>query len=346
LCFQAKEYLMRAVGLYQHLPIEKPESLIDLDLPEPDPTGRDLLIRVEAVSVNPVDTKVRAPGKPARTTPLVLGWDAAGVVKAVGPATSLFKPGDQVFYAGDISRPGSNSQYQLVDERIVGRRPRSLTAEEAAALPLASITAYEALFERLGIDLEGRSGGRSLLVIAGAGGVGSMAIQLAKIAGLSVFATASRPESTAWVKQLGADHALDHRLSLRPQLEAAGRKNVDYIFNCADTDRYWDVMADVIAPQGKICTIVENAGPLNQQLMKLKSVTHVWELMFTRSKYQTPDMIEQHKLLNRISDWIDAGTLKGILRETLTPINAENLRKAHAKLESGTMIGKLVVKSW
>lgn len=337
---------MRAVGLYQHRPIDKPESLIDLDLPEPEPTGRDLLIRVEAVSVNPVDTKVRAPGKPARTAPLVLGWDAAGVVDAVGPASSLFKPGDQVFYAGDITRPGSNSQYQLVDERIVGRRPRSVTAEEAAALPLVSITAYEALFERLGIDIQGRSGGRSLLVIAGAGGVGSMAIQLAKIAGLSVFATASRPESTAWVKQLGADHALDHRQPLPPQLEAAGRKTVDYILNCADTDRYWDVMADVIAPQGKICTIVENAGPLNQQVMKLKSVTHVWELMFTRSKYQTPDMIEQHKLLNRISDWIDGGTLKGILRETLTPINAENLRKAHAKLESGTMIGKLVVKGW
>ncbi|HKR78911.1 MAG TPA: zinc-binding alcohol dehydrogenase family protein [Nitrospira sp.] len=337
---------MRAVGLYQHLPIDKPESLIDLDLPEPEPTGRDLLIRVDAVSVNPVDTKVRAPGKPARTTPLVLGWDAAGVVDAVGQDVSLFKPGDQVFYAGDITRPGSNSQYQLVDERIVGRRPRSVTAEEAAALPLVSITAYEALFERLGIDIQGRSGGHSLLVIGGAGGVGSMAIQLAKIARLTVFATASRSDSTAWVKQLGADHVLDHRQSLPPQLEAAGRKTVDYILNCADTDRYWDVMADVIAPQGKICTIVENAGPLNQQVMKLKSVTHVWELMFTRSKYQTPDMIEQHKLLNRINDWIDGGTLKGIRRETLTPINAENLRKAHAKLESGTMIGKLVVKGW
>ena len=337
---------MRAVGLYQHLPIDKPESLIDLDLPEPEPTGRDLLIRVEAVSVNPVDTKVRAPGKPARTTPLVLGWDAAGVVDAVGQDVSLFKPGDQVFYAGDITRPGSNSQYQLVDERIVGRRPRSVTAEEAAALPLVSITAYEALFERLGIDIQGRSGGHSLLVIGGAGGVGSMAIQLAKIARLTVFATASRSDSTAWVKQLGADHVLDHRQSLPPQLEAAGRKTVDYILNCADTDRYWDVMADVIAPQGKICTIVENAGPLNQQVMKLKSVTHVWELMFTRSKYQTPDMIEQHKLLNRINDWIDGGTLKGIRRETLTPINAENLRKAHVKLESGTMIGKLVVKGW
>lgn len=337
---------MRAVGLHQHLPIDKPDSLVDLELPEPEPTGRDLLIRVEAVSVNPVDTKVRAPGKPPRTTPLVLGWDAAGVVDAVGSNASLFKPGDQVFYAGDITRPGSNSQYQLVDERIVGRRPRSVTVEEAAAFPLVSITAYEALFDRLGIEVEGRSDARSLLIIAGAGGVGSMAIQLAKIAGLTVLATASRPESVAWVKQLGADDVLDHRQPLRPQLEAAGRKTVDFIFNCADTDRYWDVMAEAIAPQGKICTIVENTGPLNQQLMKLKSVTHVWELMFTRSKYQTPDMIEQHKTLGRISGWIDRGTLKGIARETLAPINAENLRKAHAKLESGTMIGKLVVKGW
>jgi NADPH:quinone reductase-like Zn-dependent oxidoreductase len=276
---------MRAVGLYQHLPIEKPDSLVDLDLPKPAPAGRDLLVCVEAVSVNPVDTKVRAPGKPARSSPLVLGWDAAGIVEAVGPEASLFKPGDHVFYAGDITRPGSR-------------------------------------------------------------GVGSMAVQLAKIAGLTVLATASRPESIAWVKQLGADLVVDHRQPLKPQLEAAGNYVVDYILNCADTDAYWDSMAEVIAPQGKICTIVENKGPLNQQLMKLKSVTHVWELMFTRSKFQTADMIEQHKLLDRIAGWIDRGTLKGILRETLEPITAETLRKAHAMLESGMMIGKLVVKGW
>lgn len=337
---------MRAVGLYQHLPIEKPDSLLDLDLPKPEPAGRDLLVRVEAVSVNPVDTKIRAPGRPARTTPLVLGWDAAGVVDSVGPEVSRFKSGDQVFYAGDITRPGSNSEYHLVDERIVGRRPRSLTVESAAALPLVSITAHEALFDRLGIAAEGRSTGRTLLVIAGAGGVGSMAVQLAKHAGLTVLATASRPESVDWVKRLGADYVMNHRQALQPQLEAEGFKTVDYILNCADTDGYWDAMADLIIPQGKICTIVENKGPLNQQLMKLKSVTHVWELMFTRSYYQTPDMIEQQKLLDRIADWIDGGTIKGILRETLQPINAENLRQAHARLESGTMIGKLALKGW
>lgn len=337
---------MRAVGLYQHLPIDKPDSLMDLDLPKPEPAGHDLLVRIEAVSVNPVDTKVRAPGKPARTTPLVLGWDAAGVVDAIGPAVSLFTPGDKVFYAGDITRPGSNSEYHLVDERIAGHRPLSLSAEAAAAFPLVSITAYEALFDRLGVQADGQSRGRTLLVIAGAGGVGSMTIQLAKLAGVTVLATASRPESTAWVKHLGADHVLDHRRPLRPQLEAAGYKTVHYILNCADTDAYWDTMADLIVPQGKICTIVENKGPLDQQVMKLKSVTHVWELMFTRSKYQTEDMTEQHKLLDRIADWIDNGTIKGILRETLEPINAANLKKAHAKLESGTMIGKLALKGW
>ena len=337
---------MRGVGLYQHLPIEKPDSLLDLDLPKPEPAGHDLLVRIESVSVNPVDTKVRAPGKPARTTPLVLGWDAAGVVDAIGAAVAMFKPGDKVFYAGDITRPGSNSEFHLVDERIVGHRPRSLSAEAAAAFPLVSITAYEALFDRLGVNPDGRSRGRTLLVIAGAGGVGSMTIQLAKMAGLTVLATASRPESIEWVKHLGADHVLDHRRPLRPQLESAGYKTVHYILNCADTDAYWDAMADAIVPQGKICTIVENKGPLDQQVMKLKSVTHVWELMFTRSKYQTEDMVEQHKLLERIAGWIDGGMIKGILREKLEPINAANLKKAHAKLQSGTMIGKLALKGW
>jgi zinc-binding alcohol dehydrogenase family protein len=337
---------MKAVGLYQYLPIDKPESLVDLDLPKPEPTGRDLLVRVEAVSVNPVDTKVRAPGKPARTAPLVLGWDAAGMVEAVGPAVERFKPGDPVFYAGDITRAGSNSEFQLVDERIVGGRPRSLAVEQAAAFPLVSITAYEALFDRLGINAEAQARGRTLMIIGGAGGVGSIAIQLAKLAGLAVLATSSRAESTDWVKALGADHVLNHRHPLRPQLEAAGFKNVDYILNCADTDGYWDQMADMIAAQGKICTIVENRGALNQQVMKLKSATHVWELMFTRSKYQTPDMSEQQKLLDRIANWIDRGMVKGILHETLHPINAVNLKRAHAKLESGTMIGKLALKGW
>jgi zinc-binding alcohol dehydrogenase family protein len=337
---------MKGVGLYKYLPIAQPESLVDLDLPKPEASGCDLLVRVEAVSVNPVDTKIRAPGKPDRTTPHVLGWDAAGVIESVGSEVTLFKGGDTVYYAGDITRPGSNSQYQLVDERIVGRRPSSLTVEEAAALPLVSITAYEALFDRLGLDIQGISKGRTLLIIGGAGGVGSMAIQFAKIARLTVLATASRPDSIAWAKHLGADQILDHRQPLRPQIEAAGYRFVDYIFNCADTDGYWDSMTDLIVPQGKICTIVDNKGPLNQQALKLKSVAHIWELMFTRSKYQTADMIEQHHALNRVADWIEQGKVKSILRETLRPINSANLKKAHAKLESGSMIGKLVLAGW
>lgn len=337
---------MKAVGLYKYLPIGDPESLLDLDVPKPEAMGRDLLVRVEAVSVNPVDTKVRAAGKPERIEPHVLGWDAAGVVETVGQAVTLFKPGDQVYYAGDITRPGSNSQYQLVDERIVGRKPSSMTMEEAAAVPLVTITSYEALFDRLGLRFDGTFKGRTILIIAGAGGVGSMATQLAKIAGLTVLSTASRPDSIAWVRHLGADHVLNPRQPLGPQIEAAGYPLVDYIFNCADTDGYWDVMADVVIPQGKICTIVENKRPLNQQLLKLKSLTHVWELMFTRPKYQTDDMIEQHRLLNRAADWIDSKKLKSILRETMKPINAANLRKAHARLESGTMIGKLVLSGW
>jgi zinc-binding alcohol dehydrogenase family protein len=337
---------MKGVGLYKYLPIAQPESLVDLDLPKPEASGRDLLVRVEAVSVNPVDTKIRAPGKPDRTTPHVLGWDAAGVIESVGSEVTLFKGGDTVYYAGDITRPGSNNQYQLVDERIVGRRPSSLTVEEAAALPLVSITAYEALFDRLGLDIQGISKGRTLLIIGGAGGVGSMAIQFAKIARLTVLATASRPDSIAWAKHLGADQILDHRQQLRPQIEAAGYRFVDYIFNCADTDGYWDSMIDLIVPQGKICTIVDNKGPLNQQVLKLKSAAHVWEFMFTRSKYQTADMIEQHHVLNRVADWIEEGKVKSILRETLRPINSANLKKAHAKLESGSMIGKLVLAGW
>lgn len=337
---------MKAVGLYKYLPIGDPESLLDLDVPKPEATERDLLVRVEAVSVNPVDTKVRAPGKPKRIEPHVLGWDAAGIVEAVGQAVTLFKPGDQIYYAGDISRPGSNSQYQLVDERIVGRKPSSMSMEEAAAIPLVTITAYEALFDRLGLCFDGTFKGRTILIIAGAGGVGSMATQLAKIAGLTVLSTASRPDSIAWVKHLGADHVLNARQPLRPQIEAAGYPFVDYIFNCADTDGYWDTTADLIVPQGKICTIVENKEPLNQQMLKLKSVTHAWELMFTRPKYQTDDMVEQHRLLDRAADWIDSKKLKSVLRETMKPINAANLRNAHAKLESGTMIGKLVLSGW
>jgi zinc-binding alcohol dehydrogenase family protein len=337
---------MRAVALTRYLPISDPGSLVDVTLPDPVPAGHDILVRVAAVSVNPVDTKQRAPSAKVEAQPRVLGWDAAGTVAAVGPEVQLFKPGDEVYYAGDVTRPGSNSELQLVDERIVARKPRTLDFAQAAAIPLTAITAWECYFDRMKIDPGGAHHGAALLIIGGAGGVGSIGIQLAKIAGLRVIATASRPETVAWVKDLGADHVVDHSRPLRPQLEAIGLKFVDYIANFNDTDRYWEQMGDLIRPQGAVCMIVGSKGPLAQDAVRGKSATVCWELMFTRPRFKTPDMIEQHRLLTRVAELIDAGRIRGTLRETLRPINAANLRAAHAKLESGKTIGKLVVAGW
>ena len=314
------------------------DSLVDLELPAPSPSGRDLLVKVEAVSVNPVDTKQRKAGSAA---PRVLGWDAAGTVVGLGKEASLFKVGDEVYYAGDVTRAGCDSELHLVDERIVGRKPRSLDFAQAAALPLTAITAWEAFHDRLKVKR-----GASLLVIGGAGGVGSIGIQLARLAGLKVIATASRPASIAWVKELGAEHVIDHRKPMRPQLEALGLKHVDYIANFNEVDEHWAAISDLVAPQGGIVLIVGNKNPLNVDAVRAKSAALCFELMFTRPRFQTPDMIEQHRLLNQVAEWLDAGRLKGTLKETLSPINAANLRKAHAKLESGTMIGKLVLKGW
>jgi len=337
---------VKAVALTRYLPIADPESLVDVTLPDPVPTGHDLLVRVAAVSVNPVDTKQRAPNPKVEAQPRVLGWDAAGTVAAVGPEVTLFKPGDEVYYAGDVTRQGSNSELQLVDERIVARKPRTLDFAQAAAIPLTAITAWECYFDRMKIDPGGAHRGATLLIIGGAGGVGSIGIQIAKVAGLKVIATASRPETVAWVKELGADHVVDHSQPLRPQIEALGLKFVDYIANFNDTDRYWEQMGDLIRPQGAISLIVGNRGPLAQEGVRGKSATICWELMFTRPRFKTPDMIEQQRLLTRVAELIDGGRIRGTLRETLRPINAANLRAAHAKLESGTMIGKLVVAGW
>jgi len=314
------------------------DSLTDIELPKPVPAGRDLLVKVEAVSVNPVDTKQRKAGSPA---PRVLGWDAAGTVAAVGPQVTLFKPGDAVYYAGDVTRPGCDSEYHLVDERIVGRKPKSLDFAQAAAIPLTAITAWEAFFDRMKVQK-----GRTLLIIGGAGGVGSIGIQIAKIAGLKVIATASRDETIAWCKELGADHTIDHRKPMRPQIEALGMKNVDYIANFNEVDEHWATIGDLIAPQGAVVLIVSNKAPLNVDAVRAKSAAICFELMFTRPRFQTADMIEQHNLLNTVSEWLDSGKLRGTLKQTLSPINAANLRKAHAQLESGTMIGKLVLDGW
>jgi zinc-binding alcohol dehydrogenase family protein len=317
--------------------------LLDLEIDQPEPGERDLLVRIEAIAVNPVDTKVRAPREGVEETPRILGWDAAGVVEAVGAKVTLFKRGDEVYYAGDITRPGAYAEYQAVDERIVGRKPATLSFAEAAGLPLTTITAYEAFFERLGLDRAGGNRGESLLIIGGAGGVGSIGIQLAKAAKLEVIATASRPETVAWVKELGADHVINHREPLRPQVEALGRSFVDHIAIFNDTDGHWDAVSDLIRPQGRIVTIVENKQPLSMERLKTKAAGLIWELMFTRPMFQTPDMIEQHRLLSYVADEIDAGRLRSTVSETLTPINAENLRKAHALIESGRAKGKVTL---
>ena len=313
-------------------------TFAEIELPKPAPSGRDLLVKVEAISVNPVDTKQRKTASSSR----ILGWDAAGTVEAVGSQTSLFKAGDAVYYAGDVTRPGCDSEYHLVDERIVGRKPKKLDFAQAAAMPLTSITAWEAFYDRMHIVQ-----GKSMLIIGGAGGVGSIGIQLAKSSNLKVIATAARAETTAWVKSLGADHVIDHRKELRPQLEALGLKNVDYIANFSgELDAYWNAMADLIAPQGSMVAIVGNQKPMPMDVVRSKSAAMCWELMFTRPRFQTPDMIEQHRLLNQVSERLDAGKLKCTLKETLSPINGANLKKAHERLESGTMIGKLVLKGW
>jgi len=314
------------------------DSLVDIDLPVPSPAGRDLLVKVEAISVNPVDYKQRQMGSP---TPRVLGWDASGTVEKVGNEVTLFKPGDAVYYAGDVTRPGCNSEFHLVDERIVGRKPKSLDYAQAAAIPLTAITAWESFFDRLKIKHD-----KTMLIIGGAGGVGSIGIQIAKQAKLKVIATASRPETIAWCKALGADHVVDHRRPLRPQVEVLGLKFVDYIANFNDVDQHWAAMGDLVAPEGGIVLIVGNKNPLVVDTVRSKSAAICFELMFTRPRFGTPDMIEQHQLLNHVADWLDAGKLKGTLKQTLSPINAANLRKAHAQLESGTTIGKLVLKGW
>jgi len=314
-------------------------TFADIELPKPAPSGHDLLVKVEAVSVNPVDTKQR---KTKTSGSHVLGWDAAGTVVAVGSETKLFKPGDDVYYAGDVTRPGCDSEFHLVDERIVGRKPKQLDFAQSAAMPLTSITAWESFYDRMKVQ-----NGKSILIISGAGGVGSIGIQLAKSSGLSVIATASRPETVAWVKQLGADYVIDHRKEMQPQAEALGLKNVDYIANFSgDLDLHWAAMAELIAPQGAMVAIVGNQKPLPMDGVRMKSATLCWELMFTRPRFKTPDMIEQHRLLNAVSERLDAGKLRCTLKETLSPINGANLKKAHEKLESGTMIGKLVLKGW
>ncbi|HMR74748.1 MAG TPA: zinc-binding alcohol dehydrogenase family protein [Polyangiaceae bacterium] len=333
---------MKAVALTHYLPVDNPEAFLDVELPKPAALARDLLVSVKAVSVNPVDTKVRKPKDKVEDPPRVLGWDASGVVEAVGPECTLFKPGDEVYYAGDITRSGSNAEFQLVDERIVGWKPKSLSFAEAAALPLTTITAYESFFDRLGVDRDGGHKGQSLLIIGAGGGVGSIGIQLAKAAGLVVIATASRPETTAWVKELGADHVVNHRQPMVEQVRNLGFHHVDHIAIFNDM-RHWETAVELIRPQGGIVTIDDTDLPMPMGGMKTKAASLHWELMFTRAMFETPDMIEQHKLLTYVAQEIDAGRIRSTLDTVLTPINAENIRAAHALIETGKARGKVVV---
>ena len=335
---------MKAVVYTQHgLPISDPASLQETELPMPLAGPHDLLVEVRAVSVNPVDTKIRL-GAPV-TEPRVLGWDASGIVRAVGGAVTLFKEGDEVFYAGSIVRPGSNSQFQAVDERIVGRKPSSLDFAQSAALPLTSITAWELLFDRLKVA-EGGGAGKSLLVIGAAGGVGSILVQLArKLTALTVIGTASREESRNWVRDLGAQHVIDHTQPLRPQLESLGFSNVDIVISLTHTDRHYDAIVDVLAPQGQFA-LIDDPAQLDAVPLKRKSISLHWELMFTRSMFETADMIKQHELLGRVSSMVDAGELRTTLGEHYGRITAENLRRAHALIESGRAVGKIVLEDF
>lgn len=335
---------MRAVGYKTSLPIDAEASLIDLDLPRPEPTGRDLLVQIKAISVNPVDTKVRLRAQPEGDAARILGFDAAGIVSAVGPEAALFKPGDEVFYAGTINRPGTNAEYHLVDERLVGRKPKSLDFPAAAALPLTSLTAYETLFDRLEIKRPVAGAAKAILIVGAAGGVGSIAIQLVRrLTDLTVIATASRPDTKEWVTALGAHHVIDHSQPIAPQVNALGLGAPAFVFSITQTASHFSEIAALIAPQGRFALIDDPGSTLDIALLKGKSVSLHWESMFTRSIFRTADMQRQHDILNEVSSLVDAGTIRTTMAESFGAINAANLKRAHAFIESGKARGKIVL---
>ena len=337
---------MKAIGYKKSLPIEDADSLIEFETAKPEPKGRDIRVAVKAISVNPVDYKVRKNATPPEGETKILGYDAAGVVDAVGPEVTLFKPGDEVFYAGSIQRPGTNSEFHLVDERIVGNKPKSLSFAQAAALPLTSITAWELLFDRLGV-VPGKSvDPRTLLITGAAGGVGSILIQLARrLTGLTVLATATRPESQKWCLDLGAHAVIDHSKPIKEQIEKLKLPPVVLVASLTFTEQHYKAIADVMAPQGRF-GLIDDPPEFAVSAFKGKSISVHWEFMFTRSSSQTPDMIAQHHLLNDVADLIDKGVLRTTLDQTFGTINAANLKRAHAHLESGTARGKIVLEGW
>ncbi len=338
---------MKAVAYYHPLPAEHPEALQDVQLAEPVPGPRDLLVEVRAISVNPVDTKIRQGVTPADGAAKVLGWDASGVVKAVGSEVSLFQPGDRVFYAGAIDRAGANSELHVVDERIVGHMPSSLSFADAAALPLTAITAWELLFERLQISEGSANQNQTLLIVGAAGGVGSILTQLARrLTGLTVIGTASRAQTQAWVRELGAHHVIDHSKPLSEELARIGVGQVTHVASLTQTEQHYEQLIEALEPQGRLALIDDPVQPLDVMKLKRKSLSLHWELMFTRSLYQTEDMIEQHRLLERVSSLVDSGVLRTTLGEHFGRIDAANLRRAHALLESGKARGKIVLEGF
>ncbi len=337
---------MRAVAYREPGPIDRLDSLVDRQLADPVASGRDLLVEVKAVSVNPVDAKVRQSTAPVGENWKTLGWDAAGVVRATGPDVTGFRPGDEVFYAGSIARDGANAELHLVDERIVARKPQSLNWAEAAALPLTAITAWEALFDRLDVRRRVPGAPEVLLVIGGAGGVGSIAIQLARqLTDLTIIATASRPETRDWVGSLGAHHVVDHSKPLAPQIETLGHGAPAFVFSTTHTDRHLADIVELIAPQGRFA-LIDDPAALDALPFKRKSVSIHWELMFTRSLFDTADIGDQGLLLAEVSKLVDAGRLCTTLTKRLSPINAENLKRAHRMVESASTRGKVVLEGW
>ncbi|MBE1273546.1 zinc-binding alcohol dehydrogenase family protein [Enterovibrio baiacu] len=341
---------MKAIGYTQSLPITDAASLVDIELPQPIATGHDILVKIKAIAVNPVDYKIRQNVAAEGVQHKVIGWDAVGEVVATGEAATLFAPGDTVFYAGDLTRQGSNAEFQLVDERIVGRKPKSLSDAEAAALPLTSITAWELLFEHLGLQQQApESNDKSndiLLVVGAAGGVGSILVQLAKtLTGATIIATASRESSQAWVKKLGADHVVDHTNDLAPQIEALGIGQVTHVASLNSTEAYFETYTQILAPFGKI-GLIDDPKNIDASKIKIKSLSLHWEFMFARSMFNAADMNEQGKLLTRVSDLVDRGFIQTTAGKNLGTISAANLREAHAELESGKSIGKIVLEGF
>jgi zinc-binding alcohol dehydrogenase family protein len=341
-----KEDTMKAIGYQNNLAIDQADALVDITLPDPVAAGHDLLVEVRAVSVNPVDTKIRKSAQPEAGEWKVLGWDATGIVKAVGPDVTLFQPGDRVWYAGSIARAGSNSELQLVDERIVGHMPQSLDFGPAAALPLTGLTAWEMLFDRLAVPQDEKGEGKTLLVIGAAGGVGSILVQLARqLTKVTIIGTASRPETRDWVLQQGAHHVIDHSQPLAEELAKAQLPAPDYVISLTHTEHHFDQIVELIAPQGKF-GLIDDPAPIDVRKFKRKAVSLHWELMFTRSLFNTADMAEQHRILNRIAELVDAGTIRTTVNEHFGSINAANLKRAHALLESGKAQGKIVLEGF